>query len=185
MLSKNPATSPEVGATLTPQKANLLATLARALEFLRNAKDDEDGIKQRRHAAQLALHAFLAWARAEGDIPAWHVRPLVELASALDDLNRGKRPKLLKPTARGDGNPGLETEDVANFAAACAAADIVSEQDVARAIGMPLGAFCSRRKAFKSGQRGEEARFAYHEIRRIFQVLDPKEVRRLLTQIWR
>jgi hypothetical protein len=185
MLSKNPAASPKPGAVLTPQKAKLLAVLARALEFWRNAKDDDDGIKQKRHAAQLALGAFLEWASADGDIPAWPLQPLVELVSALDDLNRGKHPKLLKPSPGAGGNPGLETGDTAKFAASCVAADMLSEQEVARAIGMTLGAFRSRRKAFNSGQRGKLARSTCHEMRQIFQSLDPKEVRRLFSQIWR
>jgi len=80
------------------------------------------------------------------------------------------------------GNPGLGAGDKVNFAAACAAADFLPEKDVAGIIGMKLGAFKSKRKAFRAGGRGSQAREAYHCLRQMFQDLNPKELRGLLSK---
>ena len=73
-----------IGAKSTTHKARLLARLTEAREYGLAKKD-------KRRAAQLALDAFLEWARAE-DIPPEQMQLLVGLGSALDDLNLGKHP---------------------------------------------------------------------------------------------
>jgi hypothetical protein len=191
----------------SPQKARLREQLAKAFVAWHYTTDDrgerqptlddEEGWKQRRYAVQLALGAFYHWAKAhteaaiardayaEDGIPAEHLRPLIEIITALGDLNCGKNPELLSPPLRGEGNPGLETGDMVSFAAACAAADFLPEEEVARLVGMRLGAFRSRRKAFKSGRRGGPARDEYHEMHQIFRQVDAEGLRRLLKKkIW-
>jgi hypothetical protein len=102
----------------SPHKSRLLAELAEAhaaWHYMKDDKgeriptmDDEVGLYRRRHAVQRAPRAFLHWAYAEGDIPSERLILLVELDSGLEDLNRGKRPELLKPAPREQqGNPGL------------------------------------------------------------------------------
>ena len=160
---------------MTTHKSKLLARLTEAREYGLAKKD-------KRSAAQLALDAFLEWARAE-DIPPEQMQLLVGLGSALHDLNLGKHPELLKPSPRpGPGSRGIETEDKVNFAIACAAVEVLPEHEVARTIGMPLGAFQSRRKAFSAGRRGSEARDAYHEALKLVRGLKPQEMRRLLAK---
>jgi hypothetical protein len=184
--------------TQTPHKAKLREQLAQAYNIWRSARDDDEGWKKRRKAAQLAVGAMIECASAETEvaiargvyaaegIPAEHLRPLVEIVVALGDLNSKKRPypELLKRPVGVSGNPGLGTADTAGFAAACAAADVLSEQQVARALGMSLGAFRSRRKAFKAGQRGPEARDTYHKMREIFQKLDSTSAAQLLATFY-
>jgi hypothetical protein len=186
------------------RKAKLKAQLAEAYREWHSTKDqdernldDNEGWNQRRRAVQLSLGAFLEWAFAEGDIPFEHTELLVGLASDLGDLNAGMRPALMKPSPRPRaGNPGIETKDLAIFATACAVIDVLArgesrapigqiEERVARAIGMPVGAFKSRRKAFKSGKAGPQARAAYDEMRQIFSQADPQLALKLLEKkIW-
>src|SRR5262249_50172651 len=122
----------------SPHKSRLLAQLAEAHDAWHYMKDekgervpttaDQGGLNCRRHAVQLAIGAFLEWAHAEGDIPSEHLILLVELVSGLGDLNRGKRPELLKPAPRGKpGNPGLPQRHAFRLGTACAAIDILSD----------------------------------------------------------
>ena len=176
-MADKPSGAPVDQGEMTPHKARLLAGLAQAREYGLAKKD-------KRRAAQLALKAFFEWARAE-DIPPEHLELLVGLCSALHDLNLGRRPGLLKPSPRSvAGHPGSLTEHTASIAFACVAAEVLPEQEVARTIGMPLGAFQSRRKAFRAGGRGSEARNAYHEMLGMVRELKPKpqEMRRLLAK---
>jgi hypothetical protein len=158
--------------------------------------DDQMGLNRRRHAVQLAVGAFLDWAHAEGDIPSEHLILLVELISGLGDLNRGRRPDLLKPAPREkQGNPGLPQGDAFRLGTACAAIDILSEnradsvenveKEVARAIGMEVGALKSWRKAFNARRKDPQARMAYNGVLQICrQEDDPHEAaRRLLRKM--
>ena len=190
----------------SPHKSRLLAQLAEAHDAWHYMKDDKGeriptkadhvGLNWRRHAVRLAVGAFLDWAHAEGDIPSEHLILLVKLVSGLGDLNRGKQPELLKPAPREKpGNPGLLQEDAFRLGTACAAIDILSdnradpvgnvENEVARAIGMKVGALKSWRKGFNAGSKGPQARIAYEGVLQIFrQQDDPHEaVRGLLRKM--
>jgi hypothetical protein len=168
----------------SPHKSRLLAQLAEAHDAWHYMKDDkggrvptradQEGLNRRRHAAQLAVGALLEWAYAEGDIPSEHLILLVELVSGLEDLNRGRKPELMKPAPREKrGNPGLSQGRAVRLGTACAAIDILSdnradsvenvEKEVARAIGMEVGALKSWRKAFNAGKH-PQARVAYDGI---------------------
>jgi hypothetical protein len=187
-------------------KSRLLAQLAEAHDawhYMKDDKgegiptmDDQMGLNRRRHAVQLAVGAFLDWAHAEGDIPSEHLILLVELISGLGDLNRGRRPDLLKPAPREkQGNPGLPQGDAFRLGTACAAIDILSEnradsvenveKEVARAIGMEVGALKSWRKAFNARRKDPQARMAYNGVLQICrQEDDPHEAaRRLLRKM--
>ena len=157
---------------------------------------DQEGLNRRRHAAQRAIGAFLQWAYAEGDIPSEHLYLLTELVSGLGDLNRGRQPELLKPAPREKGgNPGLSQERAIKLGTACAAIDILSdnradsvdnvEKEVARAIGMEVGALKSWRKGFNAGSKDPQARIAYHGVLQICRQQDdpPEAARRLLRKI--
>jgi hypothetical protein len=100
------------------------------------------------------------------------------LVSGLGDLNRGKRPELLKPAPREKaGNPGLPQGRAFRLGTACAAIDILSdnradtvenvETEVARAIGMEIGALKSWRKAFNAGSKDPQAHIAYERVLQI------------------
>jgi hypothetical protein len=190
----------------SPHKSRLLAQLAEAHDawhYMKDDKgeriptmDDQMGLNRRRHAVQLAVGAFLDWAHAEGDIPSEHLILLVELISGLGDLNRGRRPDLLKPAPREkQGNPGLPQGDAFRLGTACAAIDILSEnradsvenveKEVARAIGMEVGALKSWRKAFNARRKDPQARMAYNGVLQICrQEDDPHEAaRRLLRKM--
>jgi hypothetical protein len=190
----------------SPHKSRLLAQLAEAHDAWHYMKDDRGeriptkadqvGLNRRRHAVRLAVGAFLDWAHAEGDIPSQHLILLVELVSGLGDLNRGKRPELLKPAPREKaGNPGLPQGRAFRLGTACAAIDILSdnradtvenvETEVARAIGMEIGALKSWRKAFNAGSKDPQAHIAYERVLQICrQRDDPHEaVRRLLRKM--
>jgi hypothetical protein len=192
----------------SPHKSRLLEQLAEAHDawhYMKDGKaervptmDDQVGLNRRRHAVQLALGAFLDWAHAEGDIPSEHLILLVELVSGLGDLNRGKRPELLKPAPREkQGNPGLSQERAFKLGTACAAIDILSgdradsienvEKEVARAIGMEVGALKSWRKAFNARSKDPQARIAYNGVLQMCrQEDDPREaVRGLLRKMRR
>ena len=121
---------------------------------------------------------------------------LVELIAGLGDLNRGRRPDLLKPAPREKpGNPGLPQGDAFRLGTACAAIDILSdnradpvenvEKEVARAIGMKVGALKSWRKGFNAGSKDPQARIAYKRVLQMCrQQDDPHEaVRRLLRKM--
>ena len=185
-------------------KSRLLAQLAEAHDAWHYMKDDKGeriptkadhvGLNSRRHAVRLAVGAFLDWAHAEGDIPSEHLILLVELISGLGDLNRGRRPDLLKPAPREkQGNPGLPQGDAFRLGTACAAIDILSEnradsvenveKEVARAIGMEVGALKSWRKAFNAGRKDPQARRAYNAILQLCrQQDDPHEAARRLLR---
>jgi hypothetical protein len=190
----------------SPHKSRLLAQLAEAHDVCHYTKDDtggrvptradQEGLNRRRDAARLAIGAFLEFAYAEGDIPPEHLILLVELVSGLGDLNRGKRPELLKPAPREKaGNPGLPQGRAFRLGTACAAIDILSdnradtvenvETEVARAIGMEIGALKSWRKAFNAGSKDPQAHIAYERVLQICrQRDDPHEaVRRLLRKM--
>jgi hypothetical protein len=189
----------------SPHKSRLLAQLAKAHDAYHYMKDDkggrvptkadQEGLNRRRHAAQRAIGAFLEWAHAEGDIPSEHLILLVELVSCLEDLNRGRQPKLMKPAPREKrGNPGLPQGHAFKLGTACAAIHILSdkadsvenvEKEVARAIGMKVGALKSWRKGFNAGSKGPQARIAYENVLQICrQQDDPHEaVRRLLRKM--
>ena len=156
-------------------------------------KDDQVGLNRRRHAVRLAVGAFVGWAHAEGDIPSEH---LILLVSGLGDLNRGKQPELLKPAPREKpGNPGSPQEHAFRLGTACAAVDILSDnradsvekavKEVARAIGMEVGALKSWRKAFNARSKDPQARIAYEGVSQICrQQDDPHEaVRGLLRKM--
>jgi 3-oxoacyl-(acyl-carrier-protein) synthase len=188
-------------------KSRLLAQLAEAHDAWRYMKDDkggriptradQEGLNRRRHAAQLALGAFLEWAHAEGDIPSEHLILLVELVSGLGDLNRGRQPELMKPAPREKrGNPGLSQADAFRLGTACAAIDILSdnradsvanmEKEVAGAIGMEVSALKSWRKAFNAKRRKDpQPRIAYNSVLQILREQDdPHEAaRRLLRKM--
>jgi hypothetical protein len=189
-----------------PHKSRLLAQLAKAHDAYHYMKDDkggrvptradQEGLNRRRHAAQRAIGAFLEWAHAQGDIPSEHLILLVELVSGLGDLNRGRQPELLKPAARKKrGNPGLSQERAIKLGTACAAIDILLdnpantvenvEKEVARAIGMEVGALKSWRKAFNARRKDPQARIAYNGVLQICrQEDDPHEAaRRLLRKM--
>jgi len=190
----------------SPHKSRLLAQLAEAHDAWHYMKDDRGeriptkadqvGLNRRRHAVRLAVGAFLDWAHAEGDIPSQHLILLVELVSGLGDLNRGKRPELLKPAPREKaGNPGLPQGRAFRLGTACAAIDILSEnradsvenveKEVARAIGMEVGALKSWRKAFNAGRKDPQARMAYDDVLQMCREEDdPHEAaRRLLRKM--
>ena len=190
----------------SPHKSRLLAQLAEAHDAWHYMKDDKGeriptkadqaGLNWRRHAVRLAVGAFLDWAHAEGDIPSEHLILLVKLVSGLGDLNRGKRPELLKPAPREKrGNPGLPQGDAFKLGTACAAIDILSdnradtvgnvEKEVARAIGMEVGVLKSWRKGFNAGRKDPQARIAYEGVSQICrQQDDPHEaVRGLLRKM--
>jgi hypothetical protein len=192
----------------SPHKSRLLAQLAEAHDawhYMKDDKgeriptrDDQEGLNRRRHAVQLAVGAIVEWAHAEGDIPSEHLILLVELISGLGDLNRGRRPDLLKPAPREKpGNPGLPQGDAFRLGTACAAIDILSDnragpvenvvKEVARAIGMEVGALKSWRKAFNARRKDPQARRAYEGVLEICrQDDDPHEaVRRLLRKMRR
>jgi hypothetical protein len=157
-------------------------------------RPDQEGRNQRRHAAQRAIGAFLEWAHAEGDIPSEHLYLLAELVSGLGDLNRGRQPELMKPAPREKrGNPGLSQESAFRLGTACAAIHILSdkadsvesvEKEVARAIGMELGALKSWRKAFNARRRKDpHARIVYDGVLKICrQQDDPHEAARNLLR---
>jgi len=190
----------------SPHKLRLLAQLADAHDAWHYMKDDkggrvptradQEGLNRRRHAAQRAIGAFLEWAHAEGDIASEHLILLVELVSCLEDLNRGKRPELLKPAPREkQGNPGLSQGRAVRLGFACAAIDILSdnradsvdnvEKEVARAIGMEVGALKSWRKGFNAGSKDPQARIAYDGVLQICRQQDdpPEAARRLLRRM--
>ena len=178
---------------MTINRAALQAKLAEASSIWTAAKGDDDGIRQRRDADMMALKAVIDWARAELDIPAKHLEPLVSLAADLDDLNSGKLPTLMKRMAgRRAGNPGASTDRLMSLAIACAAVDVLSggqnreiteiEREVARVIGMEVGKFQSRRKKLKSGKHGKQALVAYRAMRNEFQGLSRQQVFRTLEQ---
>jgi hypothetical protein len=159
-------------------------------------KADQVGLNWRRHAVRLAVGAFLDWAHAEGDIPSEHLILLVELISGLGDLNRGRRPDLLKPAPREkQGNPGLPQGDAFRLGTTCAAIDILSdnradtvdnvEKEVARAIGMEVGALKSWRKGFNAGSKDPQARIAYEDVVQIYRQEDDSHaaVRGLLRKM--
>jgi len=190
----------------SPHKSRLLAQLAEAHDAWHYMKDDKGervptkpdqvGLNRRRQPAEQHDGAFVDWAHAEGDIPSEHLILLVKLVSGLGDLNRGKQPELLKPAPREKaGNPGLPQGHAFRLGTACAAIDILSdnradtvenvEKEVARAIGMELGALKSWRKGFNAGSKDPQARIAYEGVLQIFrQQDDPHEaVRRLLRKM--
>jgi hypothetical protein len=190
----------------SPHKSRLLEQLAEAHDAWHYTKDDkgervptrtdQEGLNRRRHAAQRAIGAFLKWAHAEGDIPSEHLILLVELVSCLEDLNRGKRPELLKPAPREkQGNPGLSVKRAFKLGTACAAIDILSddradsvenaEKEVARAIDMEVSALKSWRKAFNAGRKDPQARMAYDDVLQMCREEDdPHEAaRRLLRKM--
>ena len=175
---------------LLEAKARLLAELAKANEIWcytksnkesrKHTKADQEGIRQRRHATQLVIGAFLEWAYAEGDIPSDHLLPLVNLAGVLSDLNSGRLPEFVRPSPRPRrGFPQLTVKREVMLGIACAAVDFLSggkrgeiegaERKVARAIGMEIGALKSWRKAFKAGTRGQTACKVYNEMKRTFE----------------
>jgi hypothetical protein len=187
-------------------KSRLLAQLAEAHDAWHYMKGDKGervptradqlGLNRRRHAAQRAIGAFLDWAHAEGDIPSEHLILLVKLVSGLEDLNRGKQPELLKPAPREKpGNPGSPQEHAFRLGAACAAIKILSdnradtvedvEKEVARAIGMEVGALKSWRKAFNAGSKDPQARIAYEGVLQICRQQDDSHaaVRGLLRKM--
>jgi hypothetical protein len=189
-----------------PHKSRLSAQLAEAHDAHHYMKDDkggrvptkvdQEGLNRRRHAAQRAIGAFLEWAHAEGDIPSEHLILLVELVSCLEDLNRGRQPELMKPAPREkQGNPGLSQGRAVRLGFACAAIDILSdnradsvdnvEKEVARAIGMKVGALKSWRKAFNAGSKDPQARIAYDRVLQICRQRDdpPEAARRLLRRV--
>jgi hypothetical protein len=145
------------------RKRKLSARLAEASNRWHCTKDDQEGREQRRKAVQMALGAVLEWAYAEG-IPAEHLQLLVGLTSDLEDPNSGKRPKLMMPALRPKrGRPPLTTGSAARLATICAAVNILSrnqprkltgdiEKEVARTIGIGVGALRSRRKKFNAGK---------------------------------
>src|SRR5262249_3615988 len=107
--------------------------------------------------------------------PSEHLILLVELVSCLEDLNRGKRPELLRPAPREkQGNPGLSVKRAFKLGTACAAIVILSdnradsvdnvEKEVARAMDMEVGALKSWRKAFNAGRKDPQARMAYDNV---------------------
>jgi hypothetical protein len=188
----------------SPHKSRLLAQLAGAYDawhYMKDDKgeriptrDDQEGLNQRRHAVQLAVGAIVEWAHAEGDIPSEHLILFAKLVSNLQDLNRGRQPKLLKPAPREKrGNPGLSQEHAVRLGTACAAIDILSdnradsvenvEKEVAGAIGMGVGALKSWRKAFNARRKDPQARRAYNAILQLCrQQDDPHEAARRLLR---
>jgi hypothetical protein len=173
------------------RKAKLKEDLAKARDAWHYTTDDQgdrvltradqDGLKRRRHAVQLAIGAFLDWAYAEG-IPPEHLVLLVDVVSWIEDLNAGKLPVTMRPAARSKRRgSNLSLDRAANLATACAAVDVLSggskdrrlvkeiEQEVAQTIGEPLGAFRSWRKALNARMKGGQARAVYDQMRQLLQ----------------
>jgi hypothetical protein len=101
----------------------------------------------------------------------------------------------MKPAPREKrGNPGLPQGRAFRLGTACAAIDILSdnqadtvenvEKEVARAIGMEVGALKSWRKAFNAGKH-PQARRAYDGVLQTFRQQDdpPEAARRLLRKM--
>jgi hypothetical protein len=104
--------------------------------------------------------------------------------------------RALKPAPREKrGNPGLPQGRAFKLGTACAAIDILSdnradtienvEKEVARAIGMEVGALKSWRKAFNAGSKDPQARIAYDHLLQICRQQDdpPEAARRLLRKM--
>jgi hypothetical protein len=149
---------------------------------------DQDGLKRRRDAAQLAIRAFVEWAQTEGGFPAEHLYLLVKLSADLGDLNSGKHPDLLRPDSRpGRGGSYRQTDQTMRQVAACVAIDAFSEKmpvsqaerQVARLTGLPEGELRSWRKALKSRRKGSQISSAFDEMRKIvFNKPNPMEAAR-------
>jgi hypothetical protein len=180
------------------RKRKLSARLEEAYNLWHRTKDDQEGWEQRRKACQMALGACLESAYAE-DIPAEHLQLLVDLTSVLEDLNSGKRPKLVMPALRPKlGRPPLTTGRAARLAIICAAVEILSrdqpqkligniEKEVAHAADISVGALRSRRKKFNAGQDAR-AHALYGKFMRICeQQPNPREavINLLKKTTWR
>jgi hypothetical protein len=169
-------------------KEILFRALAQATSWATRNDVEEDDIKRERQATFFALEAILWFLRVEGAKPEL-MRLLLELAGNLNDLNDGKHPESLRPSAPSK-NPGKLTNGTMEKIAACAMVDELRRgmpvetalTEVARMTGADAGSIKSWRKHLSAGAKGKNEQAAYSELRNQFRGLSLTQPRSVLKK---